>query len=305
MANSLPSFVALSPSPLRSVTINRRFSPCVVIPVYDHEQAIAVVVERVLAAVPHTVSAGWSRGLSAGAAFCILVDDGSHPACAKVLDQLVAATPDRLALVRLAVNGGKGAAVLAGMAYAARQGFTHVLQIDADGQHCAEDIPLFLRQAEEFPESLIVGYPLYDSTVPRVRLFGRYLTHIWVWIATLSLQIRDSMCGFRVYPLVPVIALAERVSIGRRMNFDTDILVRLVWDGLQVINLPTRVTYPQDGVSHFRVVLDNLLITRMHAKLFFGMLYRLPTLLGKKMVGRLSEKSRRKISVSSSGEGAQ
>jgi hypothetical protein len=113
-------------------------------------------------------------------------------------------------------------------------------------------------------------------------LYGRYATHIWVWINTLSFDIKDSMCGLRVYPVAAVTALAARRSIGARMNFDTDILVRLYWDGLAVVNLPTRVSYPADGVSHFRVWRDNVLISWMHTKLFFGMLPRIPSLLARK-----------------------
>ena len=90
------------------------------------------------------------------------------------------------------------------------------------------------------------------------------------------------MLGFRVYPIAPVIELMKRQRIGARMNFDTDILVRLYWQGLNVVNLPTRVAYPIDGVSHFRVFFDNVLITRMHTILFFGMLLRLPKLLARK-----------------------
>jgi hypothetical protein len=114
-------------------------------------------------------------------------------------------------------------------------------------------------------------------------LYARYLTHIFVWINTLSLDIKDSMCGFRLYPLDAVMELVGHQPIGHRMNFDTDILVRLYWQGLDVINLPTRVTYPSDGVSHFRLFLDNVLITRMHTILFFGMLLRFPVLLTRKI----------------------
>jgi glycosyltransferase involved in cell wall biosynthesis len=242
------------------------FKPVVLIPVYDHEHAIGAVVTAVL---EHDVS-------------CMLVDDGSSATCAKVLDDLAAATPEKITLVRHAENRGKGAAVLSGFARAASDGYTHVLQIDADGQHCVADIPKFLNAAKEHPDAIIAGCPIYDESVPAIRLYGRYATHIWVWINTLSLEIRDSMCGFRAYPVAPVIALAAHQKIGTRMNFDTDILVRLFWDGLRVINLPTRVAYPADGVSHFRVWLDNVLITRMHAILFFGMLCRIPSLLARK-----------------------
>jgi glycosyltransferase involved in cell wall biosynthesis len=213
---------------------------------------------------------------------CMLVDDGSSAACAKVLDDLTAGTPEKITLVRHTSNRGKGAAVLTGFARAASDGYSHVLQVDADGQHCIADIPKFLKAAAENPASIIAGCPIYDDSVPAIRLYGRYLTHISVWINTLSLDIKDSMCGFRVYPVAPVIALIARQKIGTHMNFDTDILVRLYWDGLEVINLPTPVAYPTDGVSHFRLWLDNVLIARMHVTLFFGMLCRIPSLLARK-----------------------
>jgi glycosyltransferase involved in cell wall biosynthesis len=241
------------------------FKPCVVIPVYNHEHAIGIVVREVLA-----------HGIP-----CLLVDDGSSAECARVLDQLAADLP-QLVLVRHAENQGKGGAVLTGFRTAATLGYTQLLQIDADGQHRTADIPKFVAEAKASRAALIVGYPVYDESVPKLRLYARYLTHVWVWINTLSFDIRDSMCGFRVYPVAPVVALDARQKLGLRMNFDTDVLVRLYWDGLQVINVPTRVGYPSDGVSHFKAWLDNVLITRMHTVLFFGMLLRLPTLLARK-----------------------
>jgi glycosyltransferase involved in cell wall biosynthesis len=239
---------------------------CVLIPVYNHEHAIGDVLQAVLAHGMH----------------CILVDDGSSDACARVLGDLAAASPRQVTLVRHVQNQGKGGAVVSGFRAAARAGFTHVLQIDADGQHRAADIPRFVAQAKAHPGAVIAGCPVYDESVPALRLYARYLTHVWVWINTLSFAIRDSMCGFRLYPLAPVTALLARQSLGQRMNFDTDILVRLYWDGVPVVNLPTPVGYPADGVSHFRALRDNVLISRMHAVLFFGMLLRLPTLLARK-----------------------
>ena len=154
-----------------------------------------------------------------------------------------------------------------------------MLQIDADGQHDPADIPRFLARARAHPDDVVCGVPRYDASVPKGRLYGRYLTHVWVWINTLSFAIRDSMCGFRVYPLPPVLRLMDEETIGLRMDFDVEVLVRLFWRGIVVHNLPTRVTYPLDGVSHFDVWRDNVRISRMHARLFFGMLRRLPRLL--------------------------
>lgn len=243
---------------------------CVVIPVYNHGAAVGAV----LAAVRR-------HGLP-----CIMVDDGSEAGCAAVLDALAAGDPAHCSLVRLPQNQGKGGAMMAGMRAALQQGYSHALQIDADGQHDTDDIPAFVALARAQPDKVICGCPIYDASVPKGRLYGRYATHIWVWINTLSFAIKDSMCGFRVYPLATTVKLINDVNIGKRMDFDAEIMVRLFWRGVGVVNRPTRVSYPSDGVSHFHIWRDNVLISRMHARLFFGMLLRLPVLLGRKLTYR-------------------
>ncbi len=253
-----------------AMTPEDRFDPLVVIPVYDHEHAIAGVVQGVLAS-----------GLP-----CLLVDDGSHAGCARALDALAAAHAPRVTLLRLPDNRGKGGAMLAGFAEAGRRGCSHVLQIDADGQHDPGDIPRFVALSRQSPQAVICGIPAYDASVPRARLYGRYATHVWVWINTLSLHLRDTMCGFRVYPLPPVLRLIGEETIGRRMDFDTEVMVRLYWRQLPVEHLATRVTYPADGVSHFDVWRDNVRISRMHTRLFFGMLWRAPRLLWRRLQGQ-------------------
>lgn len=252
-------------------------NPCVIIPVYNHEHAIGAMVNAVLA-----------HGLP-----CILIDDGSAPSCAHLLNQLALATPDRVTVLRHPQNRGKGSAVLTGFYHAASKGYTHALQIDADGQHNAADIPRFLALAAKSPSAVIAGCPLYDENVPKQRLYARYLTHLWIWINTISLDIKDSMCGFRVYPLLPLIALAQHKKLGKYMDFDPEVLVRLHWQGLDIINVPTHVTYPDDGLSHFRLVRDNLLISHMHARLFFGMLWRAPYLLARKLKRKLIQGKRK------------
>jgi len=242
------------------------FSPVVVIPVYNHPDAIGQMVAAVR-----------GHGLP-----CVLVDDGSEARCAAVLDAL-AAGGDGVSLLRLPVNQGKGGAMMAGLREALRRGYTHALQIDADGQHDARDIPKFVAAARARPEALVCGTPVYDASVPKGRLYGRYITHVWVWINTLSFEIRDSMCGFRVYPLAVTVAVLDGAALGRRMDFDTEVLVRLFWRGMRMVNVPTRVTYPADGVSHFDALRDNILISRMHARLFFGMVVRMPLLLWRKV----------------------
>lgn len=243
------------------------FKPVVLVPVYNHEHAIGAMVDAILA---HPVP-------------CLLVDDGSTPECATVLRDITAANAGRISLVRLPENRGKGGAIMAGFVEASRLGYTHALQIDADGQHDARCIPQFLTLAEAQPETVVCGYPIYDDSVPRLRLWARHLTHIWVWINSLSFAVRDSMCGLRVYPLPAVMALMHEARLGRRMEFDPEVMVRLVWRGVRVVNLPTPVTYPADGVSHFRAWRDNVLISGMHTRLFFGMLWRLPRLMARKL----------------------
>lgn len=243
------------------------FSPLVVVPVFDHPQAIAGLVDT----------------LRRQGTPCLLVDDGSGPECAALLAELAERFSRDVSLLRLDHNQGKGAAVIAGMREAGRRGHSHALQIDADGQHDAADVPRFLAMARQAPAAVINGRPVYDASVPKARLYGRYATHIWVWINTLSFTIRDSMCGFRVYPLAPTIALLDAANVGKRMDFDTEILVRLYWQGLDIHDCPTRVTYPAQGVSHFRMLGDNLRISAMHTRLFFGMLLRLPRLLARKV----------------------
>jgi glycosyltransferase involved in cell wall biosynthesis len=239
------------------------FCPWVVIPVFDHEHAIGAMVDGVLA-----------TGTP-----CLLVDDGSRESCAAELRRQ--AQRDGVSLLRLDRNSGKGGAMLAGFREAARLGASHVLQIDADGQHDTADIPRFLDAAQASPGAIINGAPVYDASVPRSRLYGRYLTHVWVWINTLSFTIRDSMCGFRVYPMAPVLRLIDEETIGLRMDFDPEIIVRLHWRGIAIENLTTPVRYPSDGISHFDVWRDNVRISRMHTRLFFGMLRRLPTVVGR------------------------
>ena len=249
--------------------MNETFRPWIVEPVFDHEHAIGTTVAQLL---PHGVP-------------ILLVDDGSRESCACVLRDIATKHAGRVQLLRLAENGGKGAAVIAGMREAAAHGGSHVLQIDADGQHDAADVPRFLAEARAHPRAIVNGRPLYDDSVPTGRLVGRYATHVWVWINTLSLAIADSMCGFRAYPLAATIAMLDRESVGLRMDFDIEIIVRLHWAGVPVRNLPTRVTYPLDGVSHFDLWRDNLRISKMHARLFFGMLWRAPRLLLRRIGG--------------------
>lgn len=253
----------MNPSPSLPV-----FKPCVVIPVFNHPYKIAALVARLR-----------EFGLP-----CFLVDDGSEASCAQLLDQLEA-QEGQVMLLRLPQNAGKGVAVCQGLALASRQGFTHALQVDADGQHDLNDVPLFLARAQQQPMAVISGWRSYEA-MPPSRRSGRKLTDFWVCVNTLSRTIKDSMCGYRLYPLAPTMQLLARKKIGARMDFDTDILVRLYWQGLTVENVPTQILYQDDIPSHFDIIKDNVRISWMHTRLFFGMLPRIPALLRRNISAR-------------------
>ena len=241
------------------------FSACAVIPVYNHERAIGAVFEGVAAQGLHV----------------FLVDDGCNAMCRRELERLSEAS--NVTLLRHEINRGKGAAVLTGMRAAHQRGFTHALQVDADGQHTLADVSRFLDDARAHPASVVCGYPVFDASIPAVRFYGRYLTHAMVWLETLSFDIRDSMCGFRLYPLAEVMALLAHASVGARMDFDTEIIVRLHWRNTALRWIATRVSYPADGVSHFRMFFDNARMTSLHIRLTVGMLVRLPMLMWRKL----------------------
>ncbi len=234
--------------------------PCLLIPIYDNRDTIRDVVESL---------AGF--GLP-----CLIVDDGSGPETREVLAELVDAYP-WVQVERLPVNAGRGAALERGYRSAAGRGFTHVIQLDADGQHAAADIPAFIESAREKPEAMVLGDPQFDASAPAGRRYGRQISRFWVWVETFSFDIHDPLCGFRCLPLRPLIETLDRVSCGKRMEFDAAILVRLYWAGVPVCNLPTCVAYFEDGLSHFDLLWDNVRISLMHTRLVLAMLLRLPS----------------------------
>lgn len=247
------------------------FRPCLLIPIYNHGQCIRRTVARLA-----------RHGLTV-----FVVDDGSNPDTQQALDALIEEFGE-VRLLRRPVNGGKGAAVMDGMRAAHDLGFSHALQIDADGQHDPDDVPRFLELGARHPEALVCGQPIYDESMPLGRRYGRHITHFWVGVELLGAGGADSMCGFRLYPLNATCALIDEVSIPTRMDFDIEILVRLAWRGVPLFNVPTKVIYPDDGVSHFDLLRDNVRISWMHTRLVFGMLWRLPSLLWRKVTsGRM------------------
>nr|WP_254918129.1 glycosyltransferase family 2 protein [Vibrio sp. V19_P1S1T109] len=237
------------------------YQACFLIPCYNHGSTVAEVVSS----------------LSAFELPILLVDDGSNQQTKQALRNVAQQT--HVHLITLEQNQGKGGAVMAGIRQAQQLGFSHVIQIDADGQHDLQALPKLLAASKQHPNHLISGQPIYDDSVPKARLYGRYATHIWVWIETLSFTIKDSMCGFRAYPVDLTVEVLNNHKIGTRMDFDIEILVRMYWHGVDIDFVETRVIYPEGGVSHFDALWDNVKISWMHSKLFFGMLPRIPQLL--------------------------
>lgn len=210
-----------------------------------------------------------------------VVDDGSNDGSTASLQALAASDPG-LHLIVLPRNSGKGAAVLTGLKAAAAAGFTHVLTMDADGQHPAALIPDFMAASQAAPAAMILGKPVFGPEAPALRVNGRKVSNGWANFETLWMGIGDSLYGFRVYPIAPLMRIMRRGRWMRRFDFDPEAVVRLCWAGVQPINKDAPVRYlsaEEGGVSHFRYLRDNLLLTWMHTRLFLGFLGRLPLLL--------------------------
>jgi glycosyltransferase involved in cell wall biosynthesis len=216
-----------------------------------------------------------------------VIVDGSTDGSAERLTDL-ASRESGLRVVELPKNQGKGAAVLAGLELAQAEGFTHALTMDSDGQHPADSLPDFMRTSHEHPEAMILGLPVFDESAPALRVRGRRISNTFANIETLCTGIGDSLFGFRVYPIAPLLAVMRGRRWMRRFDFDPEAAVRLRWRGVPALNLPAPVRYlkPEDGgVSHFHYWRDNVLLTWMHIRLLLGFLIRLPMLLARRFRG--------------------
>jgi glycosyltransferase involved in cell wall biosynthesis len=216
-----------------------------------------------------------------------VVVDGSTDGSAALLEQL-ARTERNLRVFVLPENRGKGAAVLHGLMEAQKAGFTHALAMDADGQHPAWLIETFMRESQSRPRTLVLGKPVFDTSAPLVRVRGRKLSNWWTNLETLWTGVGDSLYGFRVYPIAPLIEIMRRTMWMRRYDFDAEAAVRLIWRGLPVVNIDAPVKYlrkDEGGVSHFNYLRDNVLLVWMHVRLVFGFLLRSPVLVVRRLAG--------------------
>jgi glycosyltransferase involved in cell wall biosynthesis len=214
-----------------------------------------------------------------------VVVDGSNDGSGALLAELARDDPGLRVLVR-PHNGGKGAALLDGLTAARQAGYTHVLTMDSDGQHPAECIRRFMSASMAAPAAMILGVPVFDSSAPRIRVRGRRVGNWWTNLETLWSGIADTLFGFRVYPVAPLLEVMQRTRWMRRFDFDAEAAVRLSWRGVPALNLPAPCRYfspAEGGVSHFNYWRDNLLLTWMYTRLFYGFLVRLPLLVARRI----------------------
>lgn len=217
-----------------------------------------------------------------------VVVDGSTDGSDALLLAMAEQDPGLNVLV-LPTNQGKGAAVLAGMKEAKNKGFTHVLTMDSDGQHPADLIPAFMAASQANPDTMVLGKPVFGPEAPALRVNGRKVSNGWAQLETLWAGIGDSLYGFRVYPIDPLVRVMQRQRFMRRFDFDPEAVVRLSWAGVKALNIDAPVRYlsaEEGGVSHFRYLRDNTLLTWMHTRLFLGFLLRLPLLVWRRVAHR-------------------
>ncbi len=236
--------------------------PALLIPVHQHAEPLAAVLD----------------GLAGYGLPCFVIDDGSDAANRERMQEL-ARSHDFVELHHRAHNGGKGLVLRSGFRLAAHRGYSHVIHLDADGQHAPADVPRFLEAMSTHPDALVLGAPRFDASVPRARLASRQLSRFFVWLATLSFAVEDPLVGFRGVPLEPTLSLLDRVRTGDHMEFEPELAVRLVWEGVPVVNLPTPIVYPEGGHSNFDVIWDDLRLAWLYTRLCTGMLPRTPRLL--------------------------
>ncbi len=248
------------------MNVPHHMKACVLIPSYNSGPLLRQTVAEVLQV--------W------GDVFVVV--DGSTDGSDAGLEELGRAGHSGLRVHRLPGNQGKGAAVLHGIRLAADEGFTHALAMDSDGQHPADFIRKYMEAGERFPTAMVLGEPVFDGTAPNLRVQGRKISNWWANLETGWWGIHDSLFGMRLYPIVALTEVFSRTCFARRFDFDPEVAVRMCWSGVPVINIRTPVKYlsaEEGGVSQFRYLRDNILLTWMHMRLFTGCLLRLPVLL--------------------------
>jgi len=206
----------------------------------------------------------------------IVVIDGSTDSTGEALTRMAEHDPALFACM-LPHNLGKGAAISHGLHLAHSLGFTHALTMDADGQHSTAHVGEMIAVSAARPDAMILGLPLFDESAPRIRVLGHKLANFCTGLVTRRNRIGDSLFGFRVYPIVPLIEAFESTTGMRRFDFDSEAAIRLYWKGIEPINVATPVRYfhrDEGGVSHFKYLRDNWLLAGMYVRLVVALLAR-------------------------------
>lgn len=238
---------------------------CVIIPTFNHSGAVAGVIEDVLRVTGNV----------------IVVNDGSTDNTAEVLNGI-----RNIEVVSYPVNRGKGHALKEGFCAAGEKGFDYAVTIDSDGQHHAEEIPMFISAIRDNPGSLIVGSRnLVAENMPGGNTFANNFSNFWFRLQT-GVNLPDTQSGFRLYPLNRIIKIR---TFSGRYEYELELLVRAVWKGVKVIPVPVTVTYQPGNmrVSHFRPYADFLRITVLNTFLtIIAILYARPALMAGKLFRR-------------------
>lgn len=237
---------------------------CFLIPVYNHAALLEQTIPRFL-----------SFGIP-----LIIVDDGSNQENKVILKRIAGSSPD-IVLISNIQNSGKGVAIKQGIAYCKQHAIDFAFQVDADNQHSLAAVPVFISKsrAEKSKKHSIIGYPVYDSTVPAIRRDGRKVSNFFVSITTLTPDVRDSLCGFRIYPVAETWKIYRNPFISKRMPIDMELLTRLYWMGVSIRYMPVDVTYPADGSSHYKAFRDTVILSAKHAVLCCEMFFRFPAIV--------------------------
>ena len=236
---------------------------CFLIPVYNHA-----------ALLEHTIPRFLSFGIP-----LIIVDDGSNEENKAILKRIAGSSPD-IVLISNIQNSGKGVAIKQGIVYCKQHAIDFAFQVDADNQHSLAAVPAFMSRsrAQKNKKHSIIGYPIYDSTVPSIRKDGRKVSNFFVSVTTLTPNVRDSLCGFRIYPVAETWRIYRNPFISKRMPIDMELLTRLYWRGVSIIYLPVDVTYPENGSSHYKAFRDTVILSAKHAFLCCEMFFRFPVI---------------------------
>ena len=237
---------------------------CFLIPVYNHAALLKQTISRFLTfRIP-----------------IVIVDDGSNEENKAILKKIKTNNPD-IVLIGNTGNNGKGYAIKQGIAYCKRHAIDFAFQVDADNQHSLSAVPAFLNRskAQKSIKHSIIGYPIYDDTVPFIRKDGRKVSNFFVSVTTLTPHVRDSLCGFRIYPVAETWKIYRNPLISKRMPIEMELLTRLYWNGVSIIYLPVDVTYPKNGSSHYKAFRDTVILSAKHAFLCCEMFFRFPFIL--------------------------